>query len=51
MNRYPYGRLYEAAWEGGDLDEQWQGLGEVIAERDPKAIGVNVSRHCRWRMD
>ncbi len=44
VNRYPYGALYESAWEGGDLDEQWQGLGEVIAERDPQRIGVNVSR-------
>ena len=45
VNRYPYGALYESAWEGGDLEEQWQGLGEVIAARDPKRIGVNVSRH------
>ncbi len=45
VNRYPYGALYESAWEGGDLDEQWQGLGEVIAARDPKRIGINVSRH------
>ncbi len=45
VNRYPYGSLYESAWEGGDLEEQWRGLGEVIAARDPKRIGVNVSRH------
>ena len=45
VNRYPYGALYESAWEGGDLEEQWLGLGEVIAARDPKRIGVNVSRH------
>ena len=45
VNRYPYDALYESAWEGGDLEEQWQGLGEVIAARDPKRIGVNVSRH------
>ena len=44
VNRYPF-RLYESAWEGGDLDQQWRGLGEVIAERDPKKIGINVSRH------
>ncbi len=45
VNRYPYGSLYESAWEGGDLEAQWQGLGEVIADRDPKRIGINVSRH------
>ncbi len=45
VNRYPYDALYESAWEGGDLEEQWRGLGEVIAARDPQRIGVNVSRH------
>ena len=45
VNRYPLGELYQAAWEGGDLEEQWQALGKLIAERDPKKIGVNVSRH------
>lgn len=45
VNRYPYGSLYEPAWEGGDLDAQWEGLANVIVERDPKKIGVNVSRH------
>ncbi len=45
VSRYPLGELYEAVWEGGDLDEQWVRLAEVIAERDPQQIGVNVSRH------
>ena len=45
VNRYPLGSLYEAAWEGGDLEDQWKSLGELIAERNPKKIGVNVSRH------
>ncbi|KFN51997.1 hypothetical protein N790_13185 [Arenimonas malthae CC-JY-1] len=44
VNRYPLGAPYSAAWAGGDLDEQWQALGKLIAERDPKRIGVNVSR-------
>ena len=35
--------MYEAAWEGGDLDAQWQRLAEVIAERDPQTIAVNTS--------
>ena len=43
VSRYPLGSLYEAAWEGGDLDAQWERLGEVIRERDPKRIGVNTS--------
>ncbi|HVS13584.1 MAG TPA: M24 family metallopeptidase [Thermoanaerobaculia bacterium] len=44
VNRYPFGRLYEPAWQGGDVDAQWQGLAEVIAARDPRKIGINVSR-------
>jgi hypothetical protein len=44
VNRYPYGELYEAAWEGGDLEDQWGALAEVIASRNPRAIGINVSR-------
>ena len=45
VNRYPLGAPYEAAWEGGDLDEQWQALADLIAEKDPERIGINVSSH------
>ncbi len=44
VNRYPFQSLYESAWQGGDLDEQWRGLAEVIAARKPRRIGINVSR-------
>ena len=44
VNRYPFGPPYEVAWTGGDLDAQWRALGEVIASRSPRRIGVNVSR-------
>lgn len=43
VSRYPLGGLYEAAWEGGDLDEQWQRLAELVRERDPKRIGIDTS--------
>ncbi|MEL7311741.1 MAG: M24 family metallopeptidase [Pseudomonadota bacterium] len=43
VSRYPLGSLYETAWEGGNLDAQWMRLGEVIAERDPQRIAINVS--------
>ena len=43
VNRYPLGEPYESAWEGGSLDEQWQALADLIAERDPERIGINVS--------
>jgi len=45
VSRYPLGDLYRAVWEGGDLDEQWRRLAELIRERDPETIGVNTSRH------
>ena len=45
VNRYPLGGPYQSAWSGGDLDAQWKALGELIAERDPARIGINVSRH------
>lgn len=44
VNRYPLGDPYESAWEGGDLDSQWKALGELIVERNPRKIGINVSR-------
>ncbi len=44
VSRYPIRGFYETIWEGGNLDEQWRRLGEVIAERDPKKIGINTSR-------
>ncbi|MEO0972252.1 MAG: Xaa-Pro aminopeptidase, partial [Pseudomonadota bacterium] len=45
VNRYPLGEPYTSVWQGGDLDDQWQALGEVIVERDPARIGINVSEH------
>ncbi len=44
VSRYPLGSLYESAWQGGDLEEQWRGLAEIISARDPQRIGINQSR-------
>lgn len=44
VNTYPFGSPYESVWSGGDLDEQWQALAQLITERDPQRIGINVSR-------
>lgn len=44
VNRYPLGGPYDSAWAGGDLEAQWKALGEIIVARDPKRIGINVSR-------
>mgnify|MGYP001795676010 CR=1 FL=1 len=43
VSRYPLGSLYTTAWEGGDLAALWKRLGEVIAERNPQKIAINVS--------
>ena len=43
VNRYPFGEPYTAAWSGGNLTEQWQALANVITERNPQRIGINVS--------
>jgi len=43
VNRYPLPAPYEAAWSGGDLDEQWAALGAWLGEHDPARIGINVS--------
>ena len=43
VNRYPLGAPYQAVWEGGDLDAQWAALADLIAEKDPNKIGINVS--------
>ncbi len=34
--------LYDKPWEGGNHPEQWRLLSEIIEERDPKRIGVNI---------
>ncbi|MEM7053903.1 MAG: Xaa-Pro aminopeptidase, partial [Pseudomonadota bacterium] len=45
VNTYPFGEPYETAWSGGDLDQQWQALGDLIGELDPERIGINTSRY------
>ncbi len=45
VSRYGLGELYTSAWEGGDLDEQWARLAEIVAERHPRRIGIDVSRY------
>ncbi|MDJ0655867.1 MAG: M24 family metallopeptidase [Xanthomonadales bacterium] len=43
VSRYPIKGAYDSVWEGGNLEEQWQRLAEVIEERNPKKIGINKS--------
>lgn len=43
VSRYAIGDLYPTVWDGGTKEQQWQRLAEVITERDPKRIGINIS--------
>ena len=43
VSRYAIGDLYPTVWQGGSNEAQWQRLAEVIAKRDPKRIGINIS--------
>jgi len=45
VNTYPFGDPYTSEWSGGDLEQQWKALAELIADRDPQRIGINVSKH------
>ena len=36
------GDLYDRPWRGRELGEQWQLLGELVRERDPQRIGINI---------
>ncbi|MGB2427643.1 MAG: M24 family metallopeptidase [Alteromonas sp.] len=44
VSRYAIGDVYATVWDGGTKEQQWQRLAEVITERDPKRIGVNISK-------
>jgi hypothetical protein len=41
--RYGVGEIFEAAWNKEEDGEQWAHLGKLIAERDPRRIGLNFS--------
>jgi Xaa-Pro aminopeptidase len=43
--RYDVGEVFKKAWDQEQQPDQWQRLAEIIAERNPKKIGVNRSEH------
>ncbi len=43
VSRYAIADVYPTVWEGGTSEEQWKKLADVIAERDPEKIGINIS--------
>ncbi|MHA7872442.1 MAG: M24 family metallopeptidase, partial [Hyphococcus sp.] len=44
VSRYPIGDVFPAAWIPEEQPDQWARLAEIVAERDPERIVVNVSR-------
>lgn len=44
VSRYPIDGFYTAAWDGGSAESQWARLAQIIAERNPKKLGLDISR-------
>lgn len=41
--RYNVGEMFSRAWDPEEEPNQWKRLAEIIQERDPKTIGINIS--------
>ncbi len=44
VSRYPVGEAFPAAWSPEQQPDQWGRLAEIIAERAPKRIALNISQ-------
>ena len=41
--RYPVGTQFKSAWDPESMPDQWQRVRQIIDERAPETIGINVS--------
>lgn len=41
--RYDVGEMFKRAWDPETQPDQWERLKEIIEERDPETIGINIS--------
>lgn len=41
--RYPVGDLFDTRWSPESQPDQWKRLGDLVRERDPRSIAVNIS--------
>ena len=41
--RYAVGKQFKSAWDPESMPDQWQRVRQIIDERAPEAIGINVS--------
>ncbi|TPE61584.1 aminopeptidase P family protein [Sandaracinobacter neustonicus] len=43
VSRYGLGGLFDPSWKPEEQPDQWARLAEIIAERNPKRIAINIS--------
>lgn len=43
VSRYDVGKIFKRAWDPDTQPDQWAQLARIIADRNPKKIGVNTS--------
>lgn len=43
LSRYNTGELFKTVWNKEEQPDQWQALADMIAQKDPKKIGINKS--------
>ena len=43
--RYDVGKIFKRSWDPDTNPDQWAQLGKLIAERNPKKIGINKAEH------
>lgn len=43
--RYDIGKSIQSAWDKEKQPNQWLALADIIKERNPKKIGINISKH------
>lgn len=43
--RYDIGKSIQSAWDKEKQPDQWKALVDIIKERNPKKIGINISEH------
>ena len=44
ITRYPFGKLIPSIWNKEKQPNQWQALADYIVSKDPKNIGINISK-------
>jgi Xaa-Pro aminopeptidase len=48
VSRYGLADLFDPSWDPGEEPDQWKAVADIIAERDPATIAINVSDATRF---